>query len=44
VDPKVLQECLSSFYGMMGWDPDTGVPTSATLQALGIEWASAHLP
>jgi aldehyde:ferredoxin oxidoreductase len=26
-----------SYYGAMGWDPRTGVPTSATLAALGID-------
>jgi hypothetical protein len=28
----------------MGWEKDTGIPTSETLQALGIAWAAEHLP
>ena len=43
-DPEVLDENLSTFYGMMGWDPETGVPTLAKLQDLDIEWAAEHLP
>jgi len=26
------------FYGMMGWDPQTGQPTTGKLQELDIEW------
>ncbi len=44
VDPEVLDEHVGIFYGMMGWDPDTGVPTRAKLQELDIEWAAEHLP
>jgi aldehyde:ferredoxin oxidoreductase len=44
VDPEVLDENLSVYYGMMGWDPETGVPTLAKLQDLDIEWAAEHLP
>jgi aldehyde:ferredoxin oxidoreductase len=43
VDPEVLDENLSTFYGMMGWDPETGRPTRAKLQELDIEWADAQL-
>lgn len=39
VDPRVLDEHVGVFYGMMGWDPETGVPTRARLQALDVEWA-----
>lgn len=38
IDPEVLDEHLSMFYGMMGWDPETGVPTRSKLQELDIEW------
>ncbi len=38
VDPEVLQEAITTFYGMMGWDPQTGVPTRAKLQELDIAW------
>ncbi|MCG2769355.1 MAG: aldehyde ferredoxin oxidoreductase family protein [Anaerolineae bacterium] len=44
IDPSVLDENLTIFYGMMGWDPQTGVPTLAKLQELDIEWAKEHLP
>jgi len=43
VDPEVLAEHVSMFYGMMGWDPETGVPTRGKLQELDIEWAAVHL-
>ena len=37
IDPKGLSENLTTFYGMMGWDPQSGVPTLARLQELDIE-------
>ncbi len=43
VDPEVLDESISLYYGMMGWDPETGTPTEAGLAALDIEWAAEHL-
>jgi len=43
VDPEVLDENLSIYYGMMGWDPETGAPTLAKLQELDIEWAADRL-
>jgi len=43
IDPEVLDENLSTFYGMMGWDPQTGVPTLAKLQELDIEWVAEAL-
>ena len=36
VDPQVLDEMLTTYYGMMGWDPQTGAPTEAKLHALDI--------
>jgi len=44
VDPEVLDENLSVFYGMMGWDEETGVPKLATLHELDIAWAAEYLP
>ena len=38
IDPEVLEENLSVFYGMMGWDPETGVPTRGKLDELDIAW------
>ncbi|MBN1583791.1 MAG: aldehyde ferredoxin oxidoreductase family protein [Anaerolineae bacterium] len=39
VEPTVLADAVSLFYGMMGWDPQTGVPTPAKLHELDIAWA-----
>ena len=33
-----LEESLTTFYTLMGWDPETGKPLDATLEALEIEW------
>ena len=43
VDPEVLDEHVSMFYSMMGWDPETGVPTRGKLQELDIEWVADYL-
>jgi aldehyde:ferredoxin oxidoreductase len=40
VDPKLLDEMLTVYYGMMGWDPQTGEPTEARLHELDIGWAA----
>ncbi len=39
VTPEVLDEAITLFYGMMGWDPQTGVPTEGKLHELDIAWA-----
>ncbi len=38
VDPEVLDDAITTFYGMMGWDPQTGMPTEAKLHELDIAW------
>ncbi len=43
VDPEVLDEHLSEFYGMMGWDPETGVPTHGKLLELDIAWVEGAM-
>ncbi len=43
VTPEELAEGLSAYYGMMGWDADTGVPTLAKLRELDIEWVAEQL-
>jgi aldehyde:ferredoxin oxidoreductase len=43
VDPEALDAAVRIFYGMMGWDPETGEPTEARLQELDIAWAREHL-
>ncbi|MGC9397082.1 MAG: aldehyde ferredoxin oxidoreductase family protein, partial [Anaerolineae bacterium] len=39
VTPEALDEAITLFYGMMGWDPQTGVPTDGKLHELDIAWA-----
>ncbi len=41
VSPEELDETLTQFYTMMGWDPQTGKPTPTKLQELEIAWADA---
>ncbi|MFC1935161.1 aldehyde ferredoxin oxidoreductase family protein [Chloroflexota bacterium] len=44
LDPDVMNRAIHSFYSMMGWDRDTGVPTQEKLAELGIGWVAAHVP
>jgi aldehyde:ferredoxin oxidoreductase len=43
VDPDQLRNAIQSYYGMMGWDRATGVPSRGKLDELGIAWAADHL-
>jgi len=38
VGEERLEDANSSYYGIMGWDEETGVPTKGKLQELDIEW------
>jgi aldehyde:ferredoxin oxidoreductase len=38
IAPEVLDEAVGLFYGMMGWDSETGAPTDAKLHELDIAW------
>ncbi|MBI2001061.1 MAG: hypothetical protein HYS69_07760, partial [candidate division NC10 bacterium] len=38
-----LPPMLDEFYEAMGWDPATGIPTGATLSALGLNREAADL-
>lgn len=38
ITPAVLDEALTIFYEMMGWDPQTGQPTVTKLNELDLEW------
>ncbi|MBN1640966.1 MAG: aldehyde ferredoxin oxidoreductase family protein [Anaerolineae bacterium] len=40
VDPAHLDEMVSLYYGMMGWDSATGTPTRSRLQELDIDWVA----
>ena len=42
VDPDKLEEAKRVYYQMLGWT-ESGVPTSARLVELGIEWAGRYL-
>ena len=44
LDPAKMQEAIRMFYGVMGWDEETGIPTRAKLGELGVSWAAEHIP
>ena len=44
IDREEMREAVQTYYGMMGWDRETGVPTLAKLQELGVGWAAEYLP
>jgi aldehyde:ferredoxin oxidoreductase len=43
VAPEVLDTAVTTYYGMMGWDPRTGEPTEARLHQLDIAWVKDML-
>jgi len=40
LDKNEFDKAKHLYYGMMGWDPDTGIPTRAKLEELDITWAT----
>ncbi|MFH1141890.1 MAG: aldehyde ferredoxin oxidoreductase C-terminal domain-containing protein, partial [Chloroflexota bacterium] len=44
IDLEAMNQAIHTFYSMMGWDPETGVPTQEKLEELGIGWVAAHIP
>jgi aldehyde:ferredoxin oxidoreductase len=38
-----MDEAVRAFYYLMGWDPETGVPSKITLERLGIGWVVERL-
>ena len=44
IDRELLREAMHTYYGMMGWEKETGVPTVEKLQELDVGWAADHLP
>jgi aldehyde:ferredoxin oxidoreductase len=40
VTPEALDRAVTQFYGMMGWDAETGAPTMETLHNLDIAWVA----
>ncbi len=43
IDPVEFRARLRDYYALMGWDPERGVPTQATLNDLDIPWAAQWL-
>ena len=44
IDPDAMNHAIHTFYGMLGWDMETGVPMQEKLEELGIGWVAAHIP
>jgi aldehyde:ferredoxin oxidoreductase len=44
IDPDEMNTAIHTFYRMMGWDPETGVPTHEKLEELGIAWVAEQAP
>lgn len=40
LDEQELEQAKDTYYAMSGWDVQSGVPTRAKLQELGIEWVA----
>jgi aldehyde:ferredoxin oxidoreductase len=43
IDRDELYAGINAFYGIMGWNEQTGVPTAGKLYELGVPWAVEHL-
>lgn len=44
LDREALRAAIHDYYGLMGWDRETGIPKADTLHALNASWAVKHLP
>jgi len=44
IERDELQAALHTYYAMLGWDRETGVPTLDRLHDLDIAWAAEYLP
>jgi len=44
IDREELHDAMQTYYGMMGWDTETGVPTVGKLYELDVGWAKEYLP
>ena len=38
ITPEALESAITTYYSLMGWDPETGEPTEAKLHELDIAW------
>lgn len=43
LDPAEFGEAVHTFYRLMGWDSDTGLPTAEKLGDLGISWVEDEI-
>lgn len=43
VPREKLEEAISTYYDLMGWDAETGIPKRSTLVRLGLSWVEKHL-
>ncbi len=43
MDRKEFEKSITLYYEMMGWDPETGIPTEGKLFELGIGWTHKEL-
>ncbi len=44
IDEEALQQAMHTYYVMMGWDRETGVPYPEKLHELGVGWVAEYLP
>jgi aldehyde:ferredoxin oxidoreductase len=40
IDREEFEAAISALYTLKGWDPETGAPTSETLERLGLGWTT----
>ena len=43
IDRAAMDKAIQTFYAMMGWDSEMGVPTIERLEELGIGWAADEI-
>jgi aldehyde:ferredoxin oxidoreductase len=43
IDREELREAVHTYYAMMGWDRQTGLPSEEKLEQLGVGWAAAQV-
>ena len=43
IDREELRQAVHTYYGMMGWDPERGLPTRAKLYELELDWVVDEL-
>ena len=39
IEPAAMEKAIHTYYGQMGWDKQTGVPTADKLEELEMDWA-----